>query len=157
MNWLREVRLELLAYNALRANHDEILRRLGERDEDIRPSNSRLDGMPRAQGGLPRSSVEDAVLRREEELVELRHELQRLNRRIDPIQRALSTLSWLEHRVIHLTYHSMTEASESVKSLGLSLKQFEHIKHQALWKIFDSLIAIGKGEQRTEITQDTAL
>lgn len=132
MDWMRAARRELMAYNAFRADREEILERLADMDSDIRPNSSRLDGLPKAKGGLPRSTVEAAVLNREEWREQLTAQLQEVNCRLAPIERALAALNPQEREVIRLSYHSMGQGPES---LGMSADTFNGIKYQALREV----------------------
>ncbi|MEK3875171.1 hypothetical protein [Paenibacillus sp. FSL M7-0420] len=133
MDSIRDVRRQLMAYNGLRADRDELLRILKKRDQDIRLGSSFTDGMPRHQGGLPRSSVEGAAIRREEEAEEL-------NMQLVPIERSLAALHWRERQIIRLSFFNIDEDDKSnAAMLGLPEREFNHIKLQAL-RNFNSLL-----------------
>jgi seryl-tRNA synthetase len=142
MNWMRWVRRELLAYKALQADRRELLDRIAEMDEDIKPRLSHLDEMPRAKGGLPHSSVETQAILRDESAKEIMQQLQQINRRLEPIERALSALDDQEREVIQMGFHSMDE--EQPEKLGLSPDEFESIKCYAMQRIGRLLILYGK-------------
>ncbi|KGE16641.1 hypothetical protein [Paenibacillus wynnii] len=148
MNNAWEVRRQLLAYNGLRADRDELLRILKGRDQDIRPGRSCSDGMPRQQGGIPRSSVEGAAIRREEELEELLGKLEQINRQLEPIEKALAMLHWRERQIIRKTFFSMEGDDKSnAAELGMPEREFNRIKFLALQHMsaFKNIVNLKEG------------
>lgn len=130
MESIRDVRRQLMAYNGLRADRDELLRILKGRDQDIHLGSSFTDGMPRQQGGLPRSSVEGAAIRREEELAQLLGKLEELNLQLVPIERSLAALHWREQQIIRHVFFSLDDETAIAAVLGLSVSQLhQEIKY----------------------------
>ncbi|NMM52044.1 sigma factor-like helix-turn-helix DNA-binding protein [Paenibacillus aquistagni] len=130
------VRKELLIYNAYRADREEILERLEQLDQDIQPRLSHMNGLPRGKGGLPRSSVEHAVINREETTQELNERLKQIETHMKPIELALDSLSFVERSVITALYHSLQHNTytEIAESLGFTVNELMRIKREALVK-----------------------
>ncbi len=145
MNWVRWVRRELFAYNALQADRRELQKRIEDIDKDISPKASRLDGMPRPRGGLPKSSVEVTAIQREKSIEDLERQLEMINRRLAPIERALSRLDEQEREVIQLSFHSLDgQDDELAQQLGMSPREFENIKYYAMLRIARQLELYGR-------------
>lgn len=104
MFWVRRVRKELLAYQALRLRQSEVKRMLAELGHNVRLRTSEMTGMPRLKGGKPQSSVELEVVWREQKLQKMQQELKDISARLNPIKHSLKALSPLEQQVIKYTY-----------------------------------------------------
>ncbi|MHA0855897.1 hypothetical protein [Paenibacillus sp. CMAA1364] len=130
---MRFVRKELMAYNTMAEDRADIVKRLYQMDSDIRPNISNLDGMPKAQGGLPKSTVENEVIHRETSRQRVMDELELLDRRIAVIKKALSVLDPLELSIINRTFLSLDwERNDIANSLELTLSELDVIKNRAL-------------------------
>lgn len=138
MHWKRYVRRKLLAYNAFRADRDELLEMAAGMDEDIKPKMSRLTGMPRGKGGQPHSIVEQQVLDREESFDGMTMSLEQLEQQIAPIEKALMWLDYEEEALIRFTFHSVqgNEEEYTWHFLLMTPEEAEKTKHEAMWKIY---------------------
>ncbi|OXM15449.1 hypothetical protein [Paenibacillus herberti] len=135
MSHRRGLRRELVAYNALRSNRLRIQEYLSTRDQDINPKQQRLDGMPTARGGLPRSIIERMVIDRQEQLDRLEAITKRLELRFAPLEAALRRLSWTERESLRLFYWTLSEPHEAAREIGVSEARLEAIRKRALHQL----------------------
>ncbi|MNW41411.1 hypothetical protein D3C74_185480 [compost metagenome] len=139
MDWKRKIRCELLAYNALKVDRRELMKRLAEMDKDIRPSSSRIDGMPRIKGGLPKSIVESAAIRREEDTEKLRASFEKINDRIISLESALDSLNEQERKVIKYSFYDLNIDYDPAQSMGLTKRKFNMIRDKAMHIFYHAL------------------
>ncbi len=134
MSRMRRARKELLAYNVLKLNRVEIAAQIQLMDADIRPKTTFIDGMPRAKGGLPKSTVENQASYREQQLKSLEAKLRSANQRIDFIEWVLQKLSPVEQRVVTLSFFAvdLDGDEEIAESLSLTAPELANIKRGAL-------------------------
>lgn len=136
LQWMRRVKRELMAYTSLKVRREHLIERLATMDDNIHPRQSKVDDMPKARGGLPKSSVEFTAIKREEELREIRSELGWVEKQLEPMERGLNALNEIDREVIRLSYYSFDVPDDQIaSSLGLSNREYEDIKFTALCTI----------------------
>ncbi|MGG1518735.1 hypothetical protein ABE504_25170 [Paenibacillus oryzisoli] len=157
MDFIRQARIELLAYNALRTTGEELQAEMRDLDADIRGKAASLTGMPQARGGLPKSIVEKQAIYRESKLNLLSRRLKRVNRRIAAIDYAIGRLEPIERDVITRSFHSMDYESdgEIAESLSLTVDVLNDIKYRAL-RFIGIILETSRHKYRYEMASKAA-
>lgn len=140
MIWVKWVEGQIRSYLCRDLRKADIMEELISMDEDIDPSTSRLDGMPRGHG-LPSSSVERIAEHREEAQDRCKERLLAIEDQANRIEIALNSLRSIERQAIEYAYMSLTinYDRDIAKYMGLSPAEFWKVKYQALASMYQSL------------------
>lgn len=141
MGWMRWTKKQLRLYMCRDLYRQDIQNELSSMDENIAPRVSRLDGMPKARGGVAFSSVEHEAEHREEARERLLRHLKELNEQIEGMENALKPLSDIERSALEWAYmRTFYETDKEIANcFKMPLREFWSLKIGALYKVYVSL------------------